>query len=174
MHIFSFEIDIWWINDDGGFAVLIVHIMCQHNFWRSRGRKTRVLVPTTAHNIGKVFEMKKTFREEFHLTDIEIEIVDVDEHDKGSFRTLRSKFGARKHHALDVWIKTSQLVKVHSMRAELIFIQIPEPSIILDETEYMMVLDLCSNTKNETTGEFIPTIFTGAEPGQVFLTFGMN
>merc|ERR1711953_642849 len=72
-------IDVWWLMDDGGFSILIPHIMSQHSFWKYHETHIRMLIPTTISDVASVKRLNDTFTQHLRLN-IHIEPVELHDH----------------------------------------------------------------------------------------------
>lgn len=137
-HLLSFDhcdpfgtVDIWWLYDDGGFSLLIPHILCKSLFWQ-KNTQGPTKVPLRLFVISNNEEIAKAdinlLLQHVRLEDIEVISVYPQTSEKESF-------GKR-------WESVAVLMREHSKKAKLVFCTMPSPSEKQKEESFLGMFDI--------------------------------
>merc|ERR1711871_822436 len=55
-------IDIWWLSDDGGWTILLPHLLKQNEHWRNHKLRIRPVCKSIKHMVSEELRMSRLLR----------------------------------------------------------------------------------------------------------------
>eukprot|EP00968_Pinguiococcus_pyrenoidosus_P005014 scaffold325_cov230-Pinguiococcus_pyrenoidosus.AAC.6 len=141
-------IDVWWLVDDGGLAILLPFLLQQHSTWK--GARLRVLSLSSKGRLTKEQSRMTRLLAKFRI-DAEVVVVDrkqtppssktIKEFEELSGSALGSDPQAR------YFLNVSELLAKESSRASLVVISLPIPRYAMSNKRWLAYLELMSKSE---------------------------
>jgi len=176
-------IDIWWLMDDGGFSVLVPHMMANNDFWKAKDCHIRLMIPCSLLDVAEVKKLSDTFKDKLHLN-IDVQPLSFDEDDDMDrpmghtvmehMNEVSDMNGHKRKDVTQRWMRIAEMMKQHSSEAKIIFVTLPFPRADEDPNEYMSRLEVISKIekkRKETGQQYVPVVMLRGAPGETYLTY---
>ena len=141
-------IDVWWLVDDGGFALLMPWLLSTSKLWS--GTHLRIFTVPGSLSIDQVAQTAANFEKlvaEFRIpASVHVEVPDLLTEDQ--YAQIMDSMGVAFPEAAVErtrrYILLAQLMQEHSMEAELVFCTLPFPPDEIDASIWLAWLDILS------------------------------
>ena len=170
-------IDVWWLLDDGGLAMLLPHIMRRHSYWKDCKLRMNLIVDKEGVDYGADVEVIDKLIDRFRLPfERPARVILVN--DNQPTKQTVSKFeqlanGIRvedtpRPHVTQRWLRLSELLFEHSRESGLVIVTLPLPTARFDAKAYMALLQCISDQQK------MPPMLLMRGNGESSLTFNLE